>query len=92
MVGDVWDALDGAGFQVTKVATGRRLAVGPSERTIFLHGKELVGGRIAAQSLLETLASWGIRPVASGTFSPPPNVGPSWQVPYAALPQQPLSG
>ncbi len=91
MVGDVWDALDSAGFQVTKVATGRRLAVGPSEQTIFLHGKELVGGRIAAQSLLETLASWGIHPVASGTFSPAPNAGPSWQVPYAALPQQPLT-
>ena len=64
MVGDVWDAL-GPAFQVTKVATGRRLLVGPGGQTIFLHGRELVGGWVAAESLIAVLASWGITPVAS---------------------------
>jgi hypothetical protein len=64
MVGDVWDALEPA-FQVTKVATGRRLLVGPGGPTIVLYGRELVGGWVAAESLIAVLASWGITPVAS---------------------------
>jgi hypothetical protein len=91
MVGDVWDALDGAGFQATKLATGRRLLIGPAQQSIFLHGKELVGGRVAAESLIELLSSWGIKPVASGNYHPPPNADAAWKVPYAALPQQPAS-
>ena len=91
MVGDVWDALEGAGFQQTKVATGRRLLVGPAEQSIFLHGKELVGGRVADQSLIAELNSWGIQPVASGKYHPPPNADAAYLVPYSALPQQPLS-
>ena len=89
MVGDVWDALEGAGFQVTKLATGRKLLVGPTEQSIFLHGRELVGGRVASESLLAQLASWGITPVASGKYSPPPGANASWAEPYSALPQQP---
>lgn len=91
MVGDVWDALDSAGFQVTKVATGRRLLIGPADQSVFLHGKELVGDFIAAQSLLELVASWAIHPVASGKYAPPPHSGPGLLVPYSALPQQPLA-
>jgi hypothetical protein len=89
MVGDVWDALDAAGFQVTKVATGRRLLTGPSGQTIFLHGRELVGGLVASASLLAQLASWSITPVASGKYSPPPGADPAYLQPYSALPQQP---
>jgi hypothetical protein len=91
MVGDVWDALDGAGFQATKLATGRRLLVGPAQQSIFLHGKELVGGRAAAESLIALLTSWGIQPVASGKYHPPPNADAASMVPYSALPQQPKS-
>jgi hypothetical protein len=89
MVGDVWDALEAAGFQVTSVATGRRLLTGPADQTIFLHGPELVGGLVAAASLLALLASWGLTPVASGRFFPPPGADPANLQPYAALPQQP---
>jgi hypothetical protein len=89
MVGDVWDALDGGGFQVTAVATGRRLLAGPAGESIFLHGRELVGGLAAAESLLAQLASWGITPVASGQYFPPPGADPVNLQPYSALPQQP---
>lgn len=91
-VGDVWDALEGASFQVTKEATGRRLLTGPAERTIFLHGRELVGFRPASQSLLAQLASWGVQPVASGKYPPPPGANASVNAPYSALPPQPLPG
>jgi hypothetical protein len=91
MVGDVWDALEGANFQVTKLSTGRRLLTGPAQQTIFLHGRELVGGRVAAADLIAQLSSWGIKPVASGKYSPPPGANASWAIPYSALPQQPLA-
>ena len=91
MVGDVWDALESGGFQPTKLATGRRLLIGPAQQSIFLHGKELVGGRIAADSLIEMVTAWGIQPVASGNYHPPPNADAAALVPYTALPQQPQS-
>ena len=87
MVGDVWDALEAGGFQHTKQATGKRQLIGPAQQTIFLHGKELVGGRVAADSLIQLVNSWGIQPVASGNYHPPP--GASGLAPYAALSQQP---
>ena len=89
MVGDVWDALEGASFQITKQATGRRLLTGPAEQTIFLHGRELVGFRAASQSLLAQLSSWGIQPVASGKYPPPAGAEAEAKIPYSALPQQP---
>jgi hypothetical protein len=89
MVGDVWDALEGAGFQVTKVVTGKRLLAGPAEETIFLHGRELVGGHVASVSLIAQLSSWGINPVASGKYHPPHGADPANLPPYSALPQQP---
>ncbi len=88
-VGDVWDALDGANFQTTHQATGRRLLTGPAQQTIFLHGPELVGYRPASESLIAQLAGWGIQPVASGNYPPPAGAGPEATEPYSALPQQP---
>ena len=88
MVGDIWDALEAAGFQVTKLATGRRLLVGSAGQAIFLHGQELVGGRVASVSLIAQLSSWGITPVASGKYHPPHGADPNIP-PYSALPQQP---
>ena len=89
MVGDVWDALEGAGFQVGSRASGRRLLAGPAGQSIFLHGRELVGGLVAAASLVAQLASWGITPVASGKYPPPAGADPANLQPYAALPQEP---
>ena len=89
MVGDVWDALEGAGFQITKVATGKRLLARPAEETIFLHGRELVGGHVASVSLIAQLSSWGITPVATGKYHPPHGADPANLPPYSALPQQP---
>jgi hypothetical protein len=89
MVGDVWDALVAAGFQVTKLATGRRLQIGPAQQPILLHGQELVGGLVASASLIAQLAEWGITPVASGKYSPPPGSDPANLQPYSALPLQP---
>jgi hypothetical protein len=74
---------------VTKHATGRRLLTGPAQQAIFLHGKELVSGRVAAESLIAEVNSWGVQPVASGNYQPPPNADAAYLVPYAALPQQP---
>ena len=88
VAGDVWDALDGAKFQVTHQATGRRLLTGPAQQTIFLHGRELVGYRPASPSLLAQLAEWGIQPAASGNY-PPPAGATDANEPYSALPQQP---
>jgi hypothetical protein len=88
MVGDVWDAL-GPAFQVTKMATGRRLLLGRGGQTIFLHGRELAGGLVASESLIALLASWGITPVASGKYSPPAGADPAYLQPYSALPQGP---
>jgi len=34
-VGDVWDALEGASFQITKQATGRRLLTGPASQDML---------------------------------------------------------
>ena len=89
MVGDVWDALVGAGFQVTRLATGKHLLVGSAEQAIFLHGRELVGGRVASVSLIAQLTAWGITPVASGKYHPPHGADPANIPPYSALPQQP---
>jgi hypothetical protein len=87
-VGDVWDALEGAGFQVTTLATGRRLLTGPQQQLILLHGRELVGYRPAADDLLAQLGSWGVHPVASGKYHPPPGANASSMSPYSALPLQ----
>ena len=85
-VGDVWDALENVGFRVTQAATGKRLLVGPLGREIFLHGRELLGGRPASGDLLAQLASWGIQPVASGKYQAPPGADLSyWAEPYSAI-------
>lgn len=88
-LGDVWDALENAGFQVTAAALGKRLLTGPHGRSIFLHGPELLGGRVASEDLLAQLASWGIQPAASGKYHPPLNANESWDQPYSALPLPP---
>ena len=85
-LGDVWDALEEAGFRVTQAATGKRLLEGPEGRSIMLHGRELIGWAIASDDLLSQLASWGIRPVASGKYPVPSNVDPNYAMrPYSGV-------
>lgn len=85
-LGDVWDALESLGFQVITAATGKRLLAGPLGREIVLHGRDVLGGRPASKDLLAQLASWGIQPVASGKYQPPPEVDLSyWMEPYSAV-------
>ena len=86
-LGDVWDALERAGFHVTEAATGKRLLEGPHGRRIMLHGQELLGFRVASDDLLAQLASWGIEPVASGKYKPGPEVDPRYAMtPYSGVP------
>jgi hypothetical protein len=83
-LGDVWDALEGAGFRVTAAATGKRLLEGPEGRSIMLHGRELLGWAVASDDLLAQLASWGIQPSASGLYPVPPGVDPDYAIrPYS---------
>lgn len=89
-LGDVWDALEGAGFHVTQAATGKRLLEGPEGRSIMLHGRELLGWAIASKDLLAQLASWGIQPVASGIYAVPGGVDPDYaRRPYSGVPLPP---
>jgi hypothetical protein len=89
-LGDVWDALEQAGFHVTQGATGKRLLEGPQGRSIMLHGRELLGWRVVSEDLLAQLASWGIRPVASGKYRPEPEADPSYAMtPYSGVPLPP---
>jgi len=89
-LGDVWDALEGAGFRVTQGATGKRVLEGPEGRSIMLHARELLGWAIASDDLLAQLASWGIRPVASGKYPVLPRVDAIHTMkPYSGVPLPP---
>jgi hypothetical protein len=89
-LGDVWDALEQAGFRVTQAATGKRLLEGPYGRSIMLHGQELLGFRVASDDLLTQLVSWGITPIASGKYKPGPGVDPAYAMtPYSGVPLGP---
>jgi hypothetical protein len=89
-LGDVWDALEAAGFRVTQGATGKRLLEGPQGRSIMLHGADVRGWAIASDDLLAQLASWGIQPLASAKYPVP-----SWvdadnaMTPYSGVPLPP---
>jgi hypothetical protein len=87
-LGDVWDALEQAGFRVTQGAHGKRVLVGPHERSIMLHDREILGWAMASRDLLAQLASWGVQPFASGKYPVPPGVDPSRALrqPYSGVP------
>jgi hypothetical protein len=85
-LGDVWDALEGAGFRITQAATGKRFLEGPEGRSIILHGRELLGWAIVSDDLLAQLGSWGIRPTASGKYPVPASVDPDYAMtPYSGM-------
>lgn len=76
-LGDVWDALEGAGFRPGQAATGKRFLEGPQGRTILLHQRGFFDWAVVSDELLAQLASWGVHPVASGRYAVPPNVDPA---------------
>jgi hypothetical protein len=85
-LGDVWDALEDAGFRVTQAATGKRLLEGPEGRSIVLHAREALGWAIASDELLSQVASWGVHPVASGKYPIPGGVDPVYaKRPYSGM-------
>ncbi len=73
-LGDVWEALELAGFQVTQAGMSKRFLEGPQGRSIGLHVPEVLGWATASDDLLAQLAAWDIRPVASGRYPVPPDV------------------
>jgi hypothetical protein len=81
LLGDVWDALEerldvADGFRDLGAATGRRYLEAPDGRTFELTNRGFLDWRPVSGDLLELLASWGVRPVASGRYPVPPHVAP----------------
>lgn len=85
-LGDVWDALEQAGFRITAAAAGTKLLEGPHGRMIMLDGRELLGWARASDALLEQTGSWGIKPIASGKYPTGPDVDPKYDLPYSGVP------
>jgi hypothetical protein len=73
-LGDVWEALELAGFQVTQAGMSKAFLEGPQGRSIGLHVPEALGWATASDDLVAQLATWDIRPVASGRYPIPPDV------------------
>lgn len=79
LLGDVWDALEErlgvvGGFRDLGAATGRRYLEAPDGRTFELTNRGFLDWRPASRDLLELLASWGVKPIASGRYPLPPDV------------------
>lgn len=88
-LGDVWDALEAAGFSNIPGSNGMSKAAlaGPEGRAIALHVRGALGWAIASADLLAQLESWRIRPVASGNYPFPATVDveKARREPYSAL-------
>lgn len=81
LLGDVWDALEErigmpGGFRDLGAATGKRFLESPDGRKLQLTNRGFLDWRPASDDLLELLASWEVRPVASGNYPVPPHVAP----------------
>ena len=81
LLGDVWDALEerldvAGGFRDLGAATGRRYLEAPDGRTFELTNRGFLDWRPASGDLLELLASWGVKPMASGVYPVPPYADP----------------
>src|SRR5229473_3168962 len=64
------------GFRDLGAAMGRRYLEAPDGRTFELTNRGFLDWRPASGDLLELLASWGVRPVASGRYPVPPHADP----------------
>jgi len=81
LLGDVWDALEerlgvAGGFRDLGAAAGRRYLEAPDGRTFELTNRGFLDCRPASGDLLELLASWSVKPMASGRCAVPPDVAP----------------
>jgi hypothetical protein len=79
-LGDVWDAIEESGFRPVREdsAAGTRFMEGPDGQAITLLARGFVDWGIASDELLAVLASWGVRPVASGRYPVPDGVDPDY--------------
>lgn len=75
-LGDVWDALEAAGFRHIPGSNGMNKAalVGPEGRAIALHVRHALGWAVASADLLTQLESWGIHPTPSSAYPFPVTV------------------
>lgn len=81
LLGDVWDALEerlgvADGFRDLGAATGTRYVEAPDGRTLQLTNRGFLDWRPASGDLLELLASWGVKPIASGKYPVPSYAAP----------------
>jgi hypothetical protein len=75
-LGDVWDALDAAGFHPDGVGLGGAYFNLPGNRLLRITNRGFLDHGIASDELLALLASWGVRPTASGKYQVPPDGNP----------------
>ncbi len=77
-VGDVWEAIDNSCFRPVRytAAMGTAYLEGSDGRLIRLPNQSFLDWGLASEELLTILASWGVRPVASGRYPMPANVVP----------------
>ncbi len=79
-LGDVWDALDAADLRPDGVGMGHAYFSLPDGRTLSIPNRGFLDHGIASEELLTLLASWGIRPTASGKYQAPPHANPEFVV------------
>lgn len=73
-LGDIWDALDAAGFRPYAVGMGHAYFHLPDNRSLSIPNKTFYDHGIASDELLAVVASWGVQPVASGNYPTPAHV------------------
>ena len=75
-LGDVWDALEDAGFYPREAAGGTAFLQTPDGRSMSLPNRGFLDWRPVSEDLLAILRSWGVRPAASGKYHAPPHLPP----------------
>ena len=73
-LGDVWDALEAAGIRPHAAGMGTAIFNLPDGRTLKMPNRSFFDHGIASSELLEIVASFGVRPAASGKYHAPPEV------------------
>ena len=91
--GDVWDALDTGGhaLDLQGVGMGHAYFSSPDGRLLQIPNRGFFDHGIASSELLALLASWGVRPSASGKYPPPPDATPEILQPRGPVFVQPPS-
>jgi hypothetical protein len=72
-IGDIWDALDAAGIRPSNMRLSSAYFRLPDGRSIQLPNREFYELACASDELLALLASWGIRPAATGKYQYSPD-------------------